>query len=59
MIRCFLIIKIYRSGDDCTSASSARSPRNIVSQADVAISVLREVSEEPNTTFARGPGGNS
>ena len=46
--------QIFRSGHDCTSASSARSPCNF---GDVAISVLRELSKNvglPYTTFARG-----
>ena len=45
VICCYQITKISRSGHDCTSAPSARSPRNFVSQADT-ISVLPEVSKD-------------
>ena len=57
--------KKIRSGDDCTSASSARSPRYFRLQADLAIWVLRKVlvdtmlTPEPGTTFARDSIGNS
>ena len=47
----------------CTGAFSARSPWNVGSQADIAISVVREESKKmlclPDTTFARGSEGNS
>ena len=46
----------FRSGYDCTSAFSARSPCNFGSRADVTISVLREVRKN---AFARGSEGNS
>ena len=63
-IRSHLFTKIVRSGHDYTSAFSARNPENLGSQADVAMSVLREVSKDavlclPDTTFARGPKVNS
>ena len=42
---------MFRSGNDCTSALSARSPCQFGSQADIAVSVLREMSF--NTVLAR------
>ena len=45
VICCYQVTKVFRSRHDCTSAFSARSPCNLVSQADIAISVLREVSK--------------
>ena len=45
VIRSCQITKNFRSRHDCTSAVSARSPCNLGSQADIAISVLREVSK--------------
>ena len=60
VICCNQITKIFRSGHDCTSAFSERSPCNSGSQADVAFSVLREVILcLPDTTFARGSEDNS
>ena len=56
------ITKIFRSGHDCTSASSARSPCNFDSQVDIAISVHREVKKMlclPDSTFVRGCESNS
>ena len=50
VIRCYSITKVFRCGHDCTSAPSARRPRNLASQADIAISVLREVSEDTMLT---------
>ena len=44
VIRSDQITKMFRSVHDCTSTSSARSPCNFRPQADVAISVFREVS---------------
>ena len=41
----------FRSGHDCASAFSGRSPRNLGSQADIANSVIREVNED--TLLAR------
>ena len=37
--------KMFRSGHDCTSTSSARSPCNFGSEADIAISALRQVGK--------------
>ena len=65
VIRSYLITKIFRSGHDFSSAFSARNPENLLgSQADITISVFREVSKDavlclPDTTFACGPKGNS
>ena len=36
--------QFFRSGLDCTSAFSARSPCNLGSQADIAISVIWEAA---------------
>ena len=44
VICCYQITKIPRSWHDCTSSFSARSSCNFGFQADVAISVLREVT---------------
>ena len=41
---------MLRSGLDCTGASSARSLCDFDSQADIAISVFREVSEDAMRT---------
>ena len=54
----------FRSGHDCPSTSSARSPRYFRLQADIAIWVFRKVSEDtmlarPSSTFARDSIGNS
>ena len=60
--RKYEITNFCRSEHDCTSAFSARNPCNFGSQADIAISVLREVSENDvltDTTFARGSEGKS
>ena len=43
--------EIFRSGHDGTGASSARNPRNLGSQTDIAIPVFREVSK--NVVFTR------
>ena len=51
VIRSYQITKIFRSGHDCTSTSSARSPRYFCLQADIAIWVFREVSVD--TVLAR------
>ena len=65
VICCYQVTKIVGSGHDCTSTSSARSPRYFCIQADIAIWVLRKVrvdtmlTPEPGSTFARGPIGNS
>ena len=37
------VTTLFRSGHDCTSTSSARSPRYFCLQADIAIWVFREV----------------
>ena len=46
VIRRYEITKNFRSGHDCTGASSARSPCHFGFQADLAISVLREVNKD-------------
>ena len=43
MIRCHQVAKFFRFGHDCTSTSSARSPRYFRLQADITIWVLRKV----------------
>ena len=52
---------MFALGTTVPNASSARSLCNFGSQADIAISVLREVSKDivplPDTTFARGSEG--
>ena len=57
VIRSYYITQIFRSRHDCTSAFAARSPCNFGSDADIAISVLREVSF--NTVLARYHSGRS
>ena len=42
------VIKMFRSGHDCTSTSSARSPCYFCLQADIIIWVLRKVPAYPN-----------
>ena len=42
-IRCYQVTKMFRSGHDCTSTSSDRSPRYFRPQADITIWVLRKV----------------
>ena len=64
VIRCDQVTKIFRSGHDCTSTSSARSPRYFHLRADIAIWVLRKVRvdtvlTEPGSTFPRDSIGNS
>ena len=50
MIRGYQVTRMFRSGHDCTSTSSARSHRYFL-QADIAIWVLREVRVD--TVLAR------
>ena len=45
VIRCYWITIIFRYGNDCTSASLARSLCKLGSQTDIAVSVLREESK--------------
>ena len=51
VIRSWLITKMFRSGHDCTGASSARSPCDCHPQTEIAIPVFREVSK--NVLFTR------
>ena len=51
VIYCHQVTKIFRSKFGCASAFSARSPSYLGSHANVAVSVLREVSV--NTVLAR------
>ena len=44
MVCCYQVTELFRSRHDCTSEFSAKSPCYFGSQADVAISVLREVN---------------
>ena len=44
LVCCYQVTELFRSRHDCTSEFSARSPCYFGSQADVAISVLREVN---------------
>ena len=44
MVCCYQVTELFRSRHDCTSEFSARSSCYFGSQADVAISVLREVN---------------
>ena len=44
VICCHQVTKFFRFGHDCTNTSSARSPCTFRPQADVTISVFREVS---------------
>ena len=46
VFRCDQVSKMIRSGHDCASTSSARSPCNFSSQADVTTTVLREVRKD-------------
>ena len=50
VIRRYQVTKIFRSGHDCTSTSSARSPRHFRLLADLAIWVLRNVRVETMLT---------
>ena len=43
VIRCNQVTKMFRSGHDCTSTSSAKSPCYFRRQADITIWVLRKV----------------
>ena len=43
--RCNQVTKMFRSGHDCTSTSSARSPFHFRPQADVTISVRKSCSQ--------------
>ena len=62
--RCYQVTKFFCSGHDCTSMSSARSPRYFRLQAYFTIRILREVRVDtvltrPASTFARDSIGNS
>ena len=65
VIRRNQVTRIFRSGHDSTSRSSARKPCYFRLQADITIRILREVSIDtvclpgPGTTFAPGSIGNS
>ena len=67
MVCCYQVTELFRSRHDCTSEFSARSSCYFGSQADVAISVLREVNLYifiyilclPDTTFPRGSEADS
>ena len=61
----YQVTKNFRSGHDCTSTSSARSPRYFRLEADIAIWVLRKVrvdtmlTPEPVSPVARDSIGSS
>ena len=49
----YQVTKTFRSGHECTSTSSARSPRYFCVQADIAIRVLRQVLVDTMLTRTR------
>ena len=51
VICCYQVTNMSRSGHDCTSTPSARSPRYFRLQADIAIWVLREVTVDTVLTL--------